>query len=181
MEGGARLLLMYVVFPLWVAAGFLDWTRHRRTRIESTSGLKENLFHWLLMAEIGVAMLAVALLEVNAAILLLVLATFLAHELTTWIELRYTAPLREVTPTEQMIHSFLELLPLLSLALLAVQPWKPDFGLRLKREPWSSAYLWSAFAAAALFNGLPLVEESVRCWRGRASPRPRTPAPPAPT
>src|SRR6185369_15484348 len=160
------------------AFGAADWYCHRRTRIESTTGLKENLFHWLLLAEIGVAMLAVALLEVNAAILLLVFAAFLAHELTVWIELQYAVPLREVGPTEQMIHSFLELLPLLSLALLAVQHWgqvtslldeaMPDFGLRWKDEPWPSPYLWSAFAGAALFNGLPLAEESWRCWKSKS-------------
>src|SRR6478609_666578 len=107
MEDAPRLLLMYVVYPVWVACGLADWACHRRTRIEATSGIRENLFHWLLLAEIGVAML--------------VLACFLAHELTVWIELQFVVPLREVTPTEQMIHSFLELLPLLSLALLAVQ------------------------------------------------------------
>ena len=113
MDDAPRLLLMYVVYPVWVAAGFADWICHRRTRIESTSGIRESLFHWLLLAEIGGAMLAVALLEVNAGILLLVFATFLGHELTTWIELQFVSPLREVTPTEQMIHSFLEILPLL--------------------------------------------------------------------
>jgi hypothetical protein len=178
MEDNARLLLMYVVFPVWVAAGLADWACHRRTRIESTSGLKENVFHWLLLGEIGVAMLAVALLEVNAAILLLVFAAFLAHELTTWIELQYVVPLREVTPTEQMIHSFMEILPLLSLALLALAHWAqvlslfdqamPDFAFRLKDEPWPSSYLWSAAAAAALFNGLPMAEETFRCWKARS-------------
>ena len=190
MEDAPQLLLMYVVYPVWVAAGFADWACHRRTRIESTSGIRESLFHWLLMAEIGVAMLAVALFEVNAAILLLVFATFLAHELTTWIELHYVVPLREVTPTEQMIHSVMEILPLLSLALLAVQDWgqvlslfdqaMPDFGFRLKDEPWPSSYLWTAFGAAALFNGLPLAEEGWRCWRSRGSlrsPRPTNRAP----
>ena len=182
MDNAPQLLLMYVVFPVWVIAGCADWACHRRTRIERTSGLKENLFHWLLLAEIGVAMLAVALLEVNAAILLLVFAAFLAHELTTWIELQYTVPRREVGPTEQMIHSFLELLPLLALALLALQHWPqvlslldesmPDFGLRWKEEPWPSAYLWAAFAGAAVFNGLPLAEETWRCWRAGVPPQP---------
>jgi|SRR5688572_21407203 len=175
MEDSARILLMYVLFPLWVAAGLADWACHRRTRIEQTSGLRENLFHWLLLGEVGVAMLAVALLEVNAAILLLVFAAFLAHELTTWIELQYTVPLREVGPTEQMIHSFMELLPLLALALLAVQNWSqvlslldesmPDFGLRWKEEPWPAAYLWGALAAAVVLNFLPLAEETWRCWK----------------
>src|SRR3954469_23859099 len=99
MEDNARLLLMYVVFPLWVAAGLADWACHRRTRIESTSGLKENLYHWLLLAQMGAATLAVGLFEINAAVLLLVFAAYLAHELTTWVELHYTVPRRVVGPT----------------------------------------------------------------------------------
>jgi hypothetical protein len=182
MEGNARLLLMYVVFPLWVALGLADWACHRRTRIESTSGIQENFFHWLLLGEVGLAMVAVALLEVNAAILLLVFAAFLAHELTTWVELHYVVPLREVGPTEQMIHSFMEILPLLSLALLAVEHWgqalslfdqaMPDFGLRWKDDPWPGSYLWGALSAAVLFNGLPMAEETWRCLRSRIPARP---------
>src|SRR5690606_8474458 len=68
LQDGALLLLMYAVFPLWVAAGLADWSCHRRTRIEHTSGLAENAFHWALLAQVGLAALAVALLEVNAAV-----------------------------------------------------------------------------------------------------------------
>ena len=71
---GARLLLMGGVMPLWILAGLADWWCHRRTAIERTSGLRENLFHWLLFAEAGVALGAVAVLDVNAALLLLVAA-----------------------------------------------------------------------------------------------------------
>jgi len=192
MADAARLVLMYVLFPLWVAAGLADWACHRRTRIQDSSGLAENTFHWVLMGEVGVAMLAVALLEVDAAILLLVFAAWLAHELTTWIELRYTVPRRFVGPTEQMIHSFMEILPLAALFLLCVMHWDqalallgdgvPDFGLRWKPEPWPPAYLWSAFAAVLVLNVLPMAEETLRCARSPAPAiRSRTPAPPAPT
>ena len=157
-QDGARLLLMGGVVPLWILAGLADWWCHRRTAIERTSGLRENLFHWLLFAEAGMALGAVAVLEVNAALLLLVSAAFLLHEVTTFIELRYTVPRREVAPLEQMVHSFMEILPLFLLGLLAV-------------------------AGAVLhFNVLPLAEEALRCWRARGlPPRPRTPQPPAPT
>jgi hypothetical protein len=33
-----RLLLMYVVLPLWLAAGFADYLCHRAARIAETSG-----------------------------------------------------------------------------------------------------------------------------------------------
>ena len=176
-DQSAQLLLMYLVFPLWVAAGFADWVCHRRTRIERTSGLAENIYHWVLLAEIGLAVAAVALLEVNAAILLLVFAAFLAHELTTYLELHYTVPLRPVTPGEQMIHSFMEILPLVALVLVASMHWDqamsllnesmPDFDLRPKEEPWPARYLLALGGAALLLNILPLAEESWRCVRAR--------------
>ena len=191
-QDGARLLLMGGVVPLWILAGLADWWCHRRTAIERTSGLRENLFHWLLFAEAGMALGAVAVLEVNAALLLLVSAAFLLHEGTTFIELRYTVPRREVAPLEQMIHSFMEILPLLLLGLLAVIGWdqgqalfdggRADFALRATRTPWPPAYLLAVAGSVLLFNVLPMAEESVRCWRARGvPPRPRTPPPPAPT
>ncbi len=174
-QDAAQLLLMYVVVPLWVAAGTVDWWCHRRTGIGRTSGLPENLFHWVLFAEGGVALLAVGLLELNAGVLLLVFAAFLAHEATTFVELRYTVPLRDVRPFEQMVHSFMELLPLMVLALLAVMAWDqalalfgagtPDWSLQAKLVPWPAPYLLGVAAAVALLNVLPIAEESLRCLR----------------
>jgi hypothetical protein len=177
MAEGARTILMYLVFPLWVAAGLTDWACHRRSGIERTSGLKENLLHLLMTAEVGIGMVAVALLEVNAAVLLVVAAVFVLHELTVYWDLHYTTPLRNVFPFEQMVHSFLEILPLLSLALLAAMQWDQaralvglgpaaaDFSLRWKSDPLPPAYLVSGLLAAVFLNGLPLLEETWRCLR----------------
>lgn len=172
----AELVLMAGIVPLWILAGLADWWCHRRTAIERTSGWRENAFHWLLLAEGGVALVATALLEIDAAVLL-VLAAFLAHEATTYIELRYTVPRREVRPLEQMVHSFMEILPLALLGVLAVIGWDdvqalfgagaPDFGLRLKEQPWPASYLLGVAVAVLLLNVLPMAEEGVRCWRAR--------------
>jgi hypothetical protein len=176
-EDAARLLLMYAVVPAWIVAGLVDWWCHRRTGIERTSGLPENLFHWVLFGEAGLALVAVGLLEINAAILLLVFAAFLAHEATTFVELRYTVPLRDVRPFEQMVHSFMEILPLIVLALLAVMAWDQvlalfgagtaDFALRPKAEPWPAGYLLGIAGAVLAFNVLPLAGEGLRCLRLR--------------
>ncbi|HEX2543592.1 MAG TPA: hypothetical protein VHL79_01855 [Ramlibacter sp.] len=184
VEEAAQLLIRVVVIPLWIAAGLADWWCHRRTRIEATSGLPENVFHWALLAQGGVAVVAVALLEINAAVLVLVLAVFLTHEVSTFVELRYTVPLRDVRPGEQMVHSFMELLPLVMLALLAVAAWEevvaivtgglPDWSLRLKEQPWPAGYLLGAAAAIALVNVVPMAEETLRCMRrGSAARSPR--------
>ena len=173
----AQALLMYGVVPLWIASGIADWACHRSTAIERTSGLRENLLHWLLLAEGGLVLLAVALFEVDAAVLLIAFGGFLAHELTTYLELRYTVEKRKVRPVEQMVHSFMELMPLVILALLAVIQWDqvlalfdagtPDFGLRLKAEPWQPAYLAATGLAVLVLNVLPMVEETIRCLRAR--------------
>ena len=123
MQEPARFILMYLVLPLWVAAGFTDWACHRATRIERTSGLKENLLHWVMFGEMGVGIVAVALFEIDAAVLLLVLVLFGVHELTVYWDLHYSTPRRYVGPFEQMVHSVMEILPLLSLALLAAMAW----------------------------------------------------------
>jgi hypothetical protein len=177
-QRAAELVLMAGVIPLWILSGVADWWCHRRTAIERTSGLAENAFHWVLLAEGGVALVAVALLEIDAALLLLVAAAFLAHEITTYVELRYTVPRREVRPIEQMVHSFMEILPLAMLGLLAVIAWEQvaavvgggaaDIGLRLKENPWPVPYLLGVAAAVLVLNVIPMAEEGVRCWRARA-------------
>lgn len=177
MERAAELLLMTAVIPVWIAMGLADWWCHRRTRIEHTSGLRENLFHWVLLAQAGVALAAAALLQVTAGVLLLVFAAFLAHEATTYVELRYVVPRREVRPGEQMVHSFMEILPLVLLALLALAGWEQvqalsgagrlDFSLRPKDDPWPAGYLLAAAAGVALFNVVPMAEEGLRCLRAR--------------
>jgi hypothetical protein len=173
--GAAELIIMAGVIPLWILAGLVDWWCHRRTAIERTSGLPENVFHWLLFAEAGVALAAVGLLDITASVLLLVVAGFVAHEITTFIELRYTVPRRDVRPLEQMVHSFMEILPLVMLALLAVMRWDqvlalfaagtPGLDLRLKPDPWPPGYLLGVAGAVLLLNVLPLAEEGWRCLR----------------
>lgn len=193
MQEQARFLLLYVVFPLWVAAGFADWACHRRTGIALTSGLKENLLHLLMFGEIGIAMAAVAFLEIDAAVLLLVFIVFVVHESTVYWDLHCSTLLRDVGPFEQMVHSFLEILPLLSLALLAAAAWPQalalvglgeearDWSLRLKDEPLPPALLWTGLMLSVLFNLLPLLQETWSCAVVRGARAARRPGSPAPT
>jgi hypothetical protein len=182
MQEPARLLLMYAVLPLWVAGGLADWLCHRATDIAHTSGLKENLLHLVMFAEIGIGMVAVAFLEIDGAVLLIVLAVFVLHELTVYWDLHYSTPLRDVGPFEQMVHSVLEILPLLSLALLAVIGWPQlhDGSLHRKSQPLPMTYLAAAGTLVVLFNGLPLLQETWACWKARQAPRARTLRSPGP-
>ena len=40
-----RRLTTWFIVPVWIGAGFLDYIWHRRTSIETTSGLEESLMH----------------------------------------------------------------------------------------------------------------------------------------
>jgi hypothetical protein len=168
-----QALLMYVIFPLWVGAGLADWWCHRRTAIETTTGLRESLTHIVLFGQMALGGLAILFLEINMAALALLSALFLSHELTTWWELRWVRGQRELRAGEQMIHSFLELLPLFVLLSLLVLHFE-RFGPWQQAEPWRwqwkatplpPAYLLLSCGAVFALNLLPLLEELRRCWR----------------
>jgi len=126
-------------------------------------------------ARMGLAGPAWLLLQVHPASLTVLTALFLLHEGTAWAELRFVAPRREIRPVEQMVHSFMELLPLAALFLLATLDIDAsDWSLRLKDDPLPLAYVLGACAAIGLFNLLPLLEEAWRCRHAAAAARSRT-------
>jgi hypothetical protein len=77
-----RSILMYFILPLWLAAGFTDYLCHRAAHIERTSGVKESALHLLQFAEMGIAILAAMFLEINALVILIMIACFFLHEAT---------------------------------------------------------------------------------------------------
>jgi hypothetical protein len=187
----AQFMLMYFVLPLWLLAGFADYLCHRASGIEHTSGAKESLLHLLLFAEMGVPVLAAIFLEINALIIAVMIVCFLLHEATSFWDVSYAAKLREITPVEQHVHSFLEMLPLMGLLLIVVLHWgqflslfgfgaePASFTLALKQNPLPWPYVVAMLAAVALLELLPFVEELIRGLRGNAGAlvpqrRPRT-------
>jgi hypothetical protein len=171
-----RLLLMFAVLPLWLAAGVFDWALHRRSSIETTSGTRESALHLLMLAELGIPVLALLWLEINAGVLTLCVAGFVLHELTVYADLRWSVSRRNISPLEQMVHSVQEMLPLVGLALLAVGHWSQvqalagigmgsaDFAPRPKAVQIPGAYLALAVAGCAGVAALYL-EELIRCLR----------------
>lgn len=178
-----RVLLMYVVLPLWLAAGFADYLCHRASRIAETSGWKESLLHLLQFAELAVPMLAALFLEINAAVILIMIVALVLHELTAIWDVHYATATRTVTPTEQHVHSVLEMLPLTGLLMVVAIYWDQfislfglapaHFELRLKTaglDPW---YVGSMLAMTLLFEVLPYLEELARGVRFRHVDRAR--------
>ncbi|MBW9103008.1 diguanylate cyclase [Paraburkholderia phenoliruptrix] len=168
-------ILMYFVLPVWLAAGFADWLCHRATHIESTTGAKESVIHLLMFAEVGVPLLAAIFFEINAGIILLMIVAFLAHEATALWDVSYAVGGRKVTPFEQHVHSFLELVPLMAIVLVVSRHWPQfqallglggepaRFELVAKNQPLPVAYIVTLFALILVFELLPYLEE---LWRG---------------
>jgi hypothetical protein len=38
-----RNYMLYFLLPLWIVPGFADYLCHRRTKIETTSGIRESI------------------------------------------------------------------------------------------------------------------------------------------
>jgi hypothetical protein len=182
----ARLLqqlLLYALLPLWMLTGFADWLCHRVQRIERSAGLKESALHLLMIAELGVGISAALLLEVNAAVLVLLVLCAIAHELTMWLDLAYAASKRRIAVVEQWVHGLQQTLPWIGLAMLMVihrdqvlalvgrGSVAADWSVRMKQPPLPAPMLIGLFAAAAIVVLVPFVQEALRGIRQRRQPR----------
>jgi hypothetical protein len=176
--------MIFAMLPLWVIPGILDYFWHRRTSIETTSGTEESLTHALMMIEVGPPVMAGLFLEMNAGVIALIIAAYLAHEATINRDSRYTADKRPILAGEQHTHSYLEMVPFCSasfaicvhwdqfLALIGRGSEPARFAFRLRRPPVPIPYVLSILSAVGLSVALPHAEELWRCWqaekRGRS-------------
>lgn len=179
MEAFVTQLILYVAIPLWMLAGIADWCCHRATHIELNSGLRESALHALMLAEMGLPIAFALFFEINALFFLVAVGALLAHEATALWDVSYAHKRRYLSPFEQHVHSFLELVPLFIMALLAALHREqflalfgfggaaPDFALRLKAESLPTAYVAVLVSAVVLLQLLPYGEELLRCHRGR--------------
>jgi hypothetical protein len=180
----AIVVMQYAIAPLWLAAGCADWYWHRATRIQYTSGFPESLLHAVMLAEIGLPFLAVVFFDTNSLVLALALGGLLLHTLTTYGDLAWSHPRREIGPGEQMAHCLLAVLPLLACVLLVIFTWPTvlslggwdgvprDWRLRVREQlPLGPATVVALAAGALLVGGL-YGEELLRTWRGQEA---RTP------
>src|SRR5438270_4727832 len=151
VEDATRRALQGFVMPLWIGAGLADWWCHKRTDIEHTAGTPESVVHSAQMMEGGLPVLVGQFCEINAGALALTYTSLVVHELTAIIDVAYADGRREVTPTEQHVHGFLERVPLMATAFLSVLHWdqarsivgkggRPDWRIKRKRRPLSTRY-----------------------------------------
>jgi len=181
-SSAAQAVLMYFVLPVWLAAGFADYLCHRAAKIETTSGWKESLLHLLQFGEMAIPTLAAIFLEINAIVVATMMVCLVAHEATAIWDVNYAYRRREVTPAEQHVHSFLEMLPLMGLLIVVTIHWQQflslfglgreagEFTLHLKQPPLPWLYVTVILSLVVIFEVLPYFEEFIRGFRQRIKP-----------
>src|SRR4051794_2904818 len=122
-SGAAEAILLYFVLPLWLLAGLADYLCHRASRIELTSGYKESLLHLLMLAEVAIPLLAAIFFEINALVIAAMIVAFVLHQLTALWDTTFAGQKRRISPIEQHVHSFLELMPLTAILVVIILHW----------------------------------------------------------
>jgi hypothetical protein len=179
VEDATLRYLMYGLLPAWTIPAAADWFLHRRTRIQENAGPRESLIHLLMMAEVGLPAVLVLLCEVDPPLLAALLVGVLAHEATALWDVRTAEDGgREVTVTEQHVHSFLESLPYMAASALGclhpdkvrglgralAAPRATSWRLTPRRPGFPARYL-AGVAAGAGALGVLYAEELWRCLR----------------
>lgn len=179
MSGGALRsvlwqILLWGALPLWILAGFVDWLRHRHSRIELTSGAPEAALHVVGYVLTALPVLLGLYFEIGALVLTLMGVCVVVHLVLAWIDTGYTQPRRTIGAVEQAAHPFLELLPVFAFAVVAALQLDAWLGassaeawmLRSRAEPLPRAV--AVGVTLALIPGLVLtIEEYARCARRR--------------
>jgi hypothetical protein len=160
--------LVWVLYPAWLVAGAGDYLCHRRTHIEETSGTPESWLHVAQFFLLFVALLfAVAFRPTVTTLVFVVLLTVL-HSVISYVDVSYTIQHRYISPIEQLVHSFLDVIPLVAAALIVVLYWN------IARENVTQPvmeFVSPSIGAAALLGsfvvlaGLPIAEELWRTHR----------------
>lgn len=179
MPTAFETLYLFLLLPLWLAAGIGDQLCHREQGIERHDGLRESLLHLLMALQIGVLGAGVLLLQPSLGSLALMLAACVAHEAVTWVDLAHAESRRRVPWYEQAVHGWQQVLPwvIFGSYLAMEEATTPALSrsvwlLHLKQPLLPAPWLPLVLAGAAVLGLGPVLHETWRCWR-RAPRRPQ--------
>src|SRR5262249_14427961 len=169
-------LILYGCLPLWLIMGFADWYCHRKSRIEETTGMRESILHAIMGIQIGLPVLLGLYCEINVLQLLIMFTILVFHEIVAHMDVKFALHNREISILETHVHSFLEVLPFVIVALivcinwpafvdLVTFNWTGNMSLEWKRQPIASNYITGYFFTLLVIDVLPYIEEFIRCWR----------------
>jgi len=171
-------VLAWLVYPLWLLAGVLDFLCHRAAGIERSAGTAESRWHLVQLALVGLPIVLALFVEISALLLAITLACVLLHTLAAYADTRVASAHRAIPPFEQHVHAALDALPAVAFGILAVlHPQQSlallggdggDWTLQLRAPPLPPALVAAVLASAALFAVAPALWEWRRCRRVEA-------------
>jgi hypothetical protein len=170
----AQQFLLYGLLPLWLAAGTGDALCHRWANLPDNAGVRESLMHIAQLTEGAGVVLCALFLQINAFAIAAMAALIVVHHLTVYADLRYASATRVIAPVEQMVHSVLEMAPIIGLAIICLA--HPDvfasvFDRAARYAPaWRDPPLpWTTVTAVlvlcAMFGVAPYTMELAACIR----------------
>lgn len=178
-------LILFVILPLWVICGSLDYFCHKATKIEENSGVWESFHHSIMGVQVGIPIWLGIYCEINVLVMLISFACFIIHEWTAHNDVVVAVHDREVTPREQHIHSYLITIPFYVLSLAICRNWESflktitfqwqgELSLVFRDEPLGTNAYVAWYATLMLVVAvIPYTEELIRCVRyARKHPKP---------
>jgi len=167
-------LLLYVIYPLWLIAGAIDYWCHRRTNIVATSGVVESLLHIAQFATIAIVFAMAVLLQPTMAMIVVIGLVSVLHLVLSYIDVAYTQRKRYISPLEQHAHGFLDVLPIIAvcvLAILALSDPTAGTGFITRLHDVQAGVLAWLLGSFAIIAGGPVIEEFLRTANGASSQR----------
>lgn len=165
--------IQYFILPMWLVLGLLDYYCHKKGEIENSSGTKESVIHLLMILIMAIPITLGLVCYINALVLIIMILSFLIHEALLLWDVRYAYSHREITPMEQQIHSYLQVIPFMILSMVICLNWNDflhifDFSqtsnyvLKFKNSSLPIEYLLALSIGATAFVVIPYVEELIR-------------------
>jgi hypothetical protein len=167
-------LLLFVIYPLWLMAGAVDYWCHRRTNIAATSGVVESLLHIAQFATIAIMFAMAVLLQPTAAMIVVIALVSVLHLVLSYVDVAYTQRKRYISPLEQHAHGFLDVLPIAAvclLAILALSDPTAGTGFVTRLQDLQAGELAWLLGSFAIIAGGPVIEEFLRTASGASSHR----------
>lgn len=163
--------LAWALYPAWLLAGAADYIAHRRSDIAHTSGTAESWLHVAQLICIAAAFVPAVLFEITAGIWIWMLAAVLLHSALAYVDVNYTDGRRYISPFEEHVHGFLDVIPLVAVGLLGVINWPQisagEFEAAVKAAGDDGIGNRVLLLSFAILAGVPVVEELIRALRAR--------------
>jgi len=170
-------LILYLLLPLWVIVGSLDYLCHRASHIERNDGLRESLMHMGMGVLVGIPIWLGIFCKINVLVMLVCFICFILHEIVAHNDVVWAASRRKISIWETHLHNYLGTIPFYVLALVICRnwaafintitlKWSGEIYIQLRPEPLGSANYVMTYAAFMIVVAiLPYVEEVHRCWK----------------